>query len=196
MASAQAGFFQAKTNRHRARRVRRTRGGAPECGLPSPRPGPRTKVESSELPLMPRPGLMRHSAFAAAFFTHRRLPNRYRRASSSSSRARSRAGARSSPSRRDPSSRQAGWRARTPLRQPGAGKPRFLAPEWNKSKNTGITSVDRSTKATLSTYNPRIQLSRLQKIYHFQHQKLICTIHTLPIPLVHTQKGRDLMLVL
>ena len=42
----------------------------------------------------------------------------------------------------------------------------------HKSKNTGITSVDRSTKATLSTYNPWIQLSRLQKIYHFQHQKL------------------------
>ena len=44
--------------------------------------------------------------------------------------------------------------------------------ERNKSKNTGITSVDRSTKATLSTYNPWIQVSRLQKIYHFQHLKL------------------------
>ena len=42
----------------------------------------------------------------------------------------------------------------------------------NKSENTGITSVDRSTKATLSTYNPWIQVSRLQKIYHFQHWKL------------------------
>jgi hypothetical protein len=67
---------------------------------------------------------------------------------------------------------------------------------WNKSKNTGITSVDRSTKATLSTYNPWIQVSRLQKIYHFQHKKLIFTKHTLPFKLVHMQKGRDLMLVL
>ena len=66
----------------------------------------------------------------------------------------------------------------------------------NKSENTGITSVDRSTKATLSTYNPWIQVSRLQKIYHFQHEKLRCTIHTLPISLLHTQEGRDLMLVL
>ena len=32
--------------------------------------------------------------------------------------------------------------------------------------------MDRSTKATLSTYNTWIQLSRLQKIYHFQSPKL------------------------
>ena len=76
------------------------------------------------------------------------------------------------------------------------GGPAPFSMEWNKSKNTGITSVDRSTKATLSTYNPWIQLSRLQKIYHFQHEKLRCTIHTLPISLLHTQEGRDLMLVL
>ena len=31
----------------------------------------------------------------------------------------------------------------------------------DKTQNTGITSVDRSTKATLSTYNTWIQLSRL-----------------------------------
>jgi hypothetical protein len=49
----------------------------------------------------------------------------------------------------------------------------------NKSENTGITSVDRSTKATLSTYNPWIQVSRLQKIYHFQHKKFIFTKLTL-----------------
>ena len=42
----------------------------------------------------------------------------------------------------------------------------------NKSQNTGITSVDRSTKATLSTYNTQIHISRLQKIYHFQCSKL------------------------
>ena len=32
--------------------------------------------------------------------------------------------------------------------------------------------MDRSTKATLSTYNTWIQLSRLQKIYHPQSMKL------------------------
>ena len=68
--------------------------------------------------------------------------------------------------------------------------------EENKSENTGITSVDRSTKATLSTYNPWIQVSRLQKIYHFQHKKLIFTKLTLTLKLVHMQEGRDLMLVL
>jgi len=31
--------------------------------------------------------------------------------------------------------------------------------------------VDRSTVATLITYNTRIQLSRLQKIYHVQNMK-------------------------
>lgn len=41
----------------------------------------------------------------------------------------------------------------------------------NKSKNTGWTSVDRSTRATLSTYNTWIQLGRLQKIYHFHCPK-------------------------
>ena len=45
----------------------------------------------------------------------------------------------------------------------------------NKSENTGITSVDRSTKATLSTYNPWIQVSCLKKIYHFQREKLRLT---------------------
>ena len=42
----------------------------------------------------------------------------------------------------------------------------------DKTQNTGITSVDRSTKATLSTYNTWIHVSRLQKIYHFQSLKL------------------------
>ena len=35
--------------------------------------------------------------------------------------------------------------------------------------------MDRSTKATLSTYNTWIQLSRLQKIYRFQSLKLRLT---------------------
>ena len=32
--------------------------------------------------------------------------------------------------------------------------------------------MDRSTRATLNTYNTWIQLSRLQKVYHFQSLKL------------------------
>ncbi len=45
-------------------------------------------------------------------------------------------------------------------------------------ENTGWTSVDRSTKATLSTYNTWIQLRRLQKIYHSQSPKLRFTTNT------------------
>ena len=44
--------------------------------------------------------------------------------------------------------------------------------ERNKSGNTGKTSVDRSTRATLDTYNTWILLSRLQRIYRFQGGKL------------------------
>ena len=43
--------------------------------------------------------------------------------------------------------------------------------ENTNQKNIGWTSVDRSTKATLSTYNTQIQLSRLQKIYHLRYRK-------------------------
>ena len=63
-----------------------------------------------------------------------------------------------------------------------------------KQENTGITSVDRSTKATLSTYNTWIQLSRLQKIYHFQSLKLRLTPKPLTVGEVDMQQGRDLML--
>ena len=66
----------------------------------------------------------------------------------------------------------------------------------NKSENTGITSVDRSTKATLSTYNTWIQVSRLQKIYHSQRKKLRFTTMSLTTTVVHLQEGRDLMLVM
>ena len=41
-----------------------------------------------------------------------------------------------------------------------------------KSQYTGRISVDRSTRATLSTYNTWKQLSRLQKIYRVRHAKL------------------------
>ena len=44
--------------------------------------------------------------------------------------------------------------------------------ERTNQKNSGLTSVDRSTKATLSTYNTWIQLGRLRKIYHSQRSKL------------------------
>ena len=64
----------------------------------------------------------------------------------------------------------------------------------NKSENTGITSVDRSTKATLSTYNTWILIGRLQKIYHFQGLKLRLATKPLTVGAVDTQQGRDLML--
>ena len=35
--------------------------------------------------------------------------------------------------------------------------------------------MDRSTEATLGTYNTWIQLGRLQKIYHSQNMKLLFT---------------------
>ena len=54
--------------------------------------------------------------------------------------------------------------------------------------------MDRSTKATLSTYNPWIQVSRLQKIYHFQGLKLRLTTKPLSVGAVDMQQGRDLML--
>ena len=66
----------------------------------------------------------------------------------------------------------------------------------NKSENSGLTSVDRSTKATLSTYNTWIQVSRLQKIYHFQRKKLRFTTTLLTAVAVEMQKGRDLIVVM
>ena len=64
----------------------------------------------------------------------------------------------------------------------------------NKSENSGWTSVDRSTKATLSTYNTWIHVSRLQKIYHFQSLKLWLTTKPLTVEAADMQQGRDLML--
>ena len=54
--------------------------------------------------------------------------------------------------------------------------------------------MDRSTEATLSTYNTWIRLSRLQKIYHFQSLKLRLTTKPLTVRAVDMQQGRDLML--
>ena len=64
---------------------------------------------------------------------------------------------------------------------------------WTNQKNSGWTSVDRSTKATLSTYNTWIHVSRLQKIYHFQSLKLWLTTEPLTVEAADMQQGRDLM---
>ena len=56
--------------------------------------------------------------------------------------------------------------------------------------------MDRSTKATLSTYNTWIQLSRLQKVYHFHSLKLRFATQPLTVDMAHMQQGRDLMLVM
>ena len=66
----------------------------------------------------------------------------------------------------------------------------------DKTQNTGITSVDRSTKATLSTYNTWIQLSRLQKIYHPQSLKLQLAAKPLTAGATHIQLGRSLFVVM
>ena len=65
---------------------------------------------------------------------------------------------------------------------------------WTNQKNSGWTSVDRSTKATLSTYNTWIHVSRLQKIYHFQSLKLRLTTEPFTARVDDMQQGRDLML--
>ena len=56
--------------------------------------------------------------------------------------------------------------------------------------------MDRSTKATLSTYNTWIQLSRLQKIYHFHNLKLKVTTPALTLIVAQMQQGQDLMLAM
>ena len=47
--------------------------------------------------------------------------------------------------------------------------------------------MDRSTEATLSTYNTWIQLSRLQKIYHFQSLKLEVATEVLTLEVARMQ---------
>ena len=56
--------------------------------------------------------------------------------------------------------------------------------------------MDRSTKATLSTYNTWIQISRLQKVYHFQSLKLRLATEPLAVGVDRMQQGRDLTLVM
>ena len=56
--------------------------------------------------------------------------------------------------------------------------------------------MDRSTKATLNTYNTWIQLSRLQKVYHFPSARLRFTKYLLTEALVDLQQGRSLIFVI
>ena len=66
----------------------------------------------------------------------------------------------------------------------------------DKTQNTGITSVDRSTKATLSTYGTWIQVSRLQKIYRNQRLQLRLATKPLAVRVVRMQQGRNLNFVM
>ena len=59
--------------------------------------------------------------------------------------------------------------------------------ERTNQKNSRLTSVDRSTEATLSTYNTWIQLSRLQKIYHFQRLKFQIATQVLTLKVARMQ---------
>ena len=56
--------------------------------------------------------------------------------------------------------------------------------------------MDRSTRATLSTYNTWIQISRLQKVYRIQSLKLRLATEPLAVDVVRMQQGRDLMLAM
>jgi hypothetical protein len=59
-------------------------------------------------------------------------------------------------------------------------------------KNSGLTSVDRSTRATLSTYNTWIQVSRLQKIHRFQRNNVRFATPPLAAHMVRMQESRSL----
>ena len=70
------------------------------------------------------------------------------------------------------------------------------APNSTNQKNSGLTSVDRSTRATLSTYNTWIQVSRLQKIYRNQRLQLRLATKPLAVRVVRMQQGRNLNFVM
>ena len=97
-----------------------------------------------------------------------------------------------------------GWGVGEQLAPPGQKEDRRVceaevqegSEEVSNQKNTGRTSVDRSTKATLSTYNTWIQISRLRKVYHIQSLKLRLATEPLTVDVVRMQQGRDLMLVM
>ena len=56
--------------------------------------------------------------------------------------------------------------------------------------------MDRSTKATLSTYGTWIQVSRLQKIYRNQRLQLRLATKPLTVRVVRMQQGRNLKFVM
>ena len=56
--------------------------------------------------------------------------------------------------------------------------------------------MDRSTKATLSTYGTWIQVSRLQKIYRNQRLQLRLATKPLAVRVVRMQQGRNLNFVM
>ena len=56
--------------------------------------------------------------------------------------------------------------------------------------------MDRSTRATLSTYGTWIQVSRLQKIYRNQCLQLRLSTEPLTARVAHTHLGRNLMFVM
>ena len=106
MASAQVGLFEKQSPTSTTTACWTRAADAPECGLPSWRQGPRQKKWFGA-PLMTRPCLMRHSAFAAAF-TNSNLPSRCWYTSLSFSRAEARSHPQQS-SHHDPNSSRAGW---------------------------------------------------------------------------------------
>ena len=56
--------------------------------------------------------------------------------------------------------------------------------------------MDRSTKATLSTYNTWFQLNRLQRIYHFHNSEFKTPTTALVVVAAQMQQGLDLMIVM
>ena len=54
--------------------------------------------------------------------------------------------------------------------------------------------MDRNTKATLSTYNTWIQISRLQKIYRFHNLKMRLATAALMLEVTRMRQGKSLTL--
>ena len=73
---------------------------------------------------------------------------------------------------------------------------RMQKPVHTNRANTRRTSVDRSTKATLSTYNTWIQISRLQKIYRFHSLKMRLATAALTLGVTRMRQGKSLTLAM
>jgi hypothetical protein len=72
----------------------------------------------------------------------------------------------------------------------------LIASDRPNHKNTGGISVDRSTRATLSTYNAWIQVSRLQKIYQPHCLKLQKPAHPVSAGAGNMQSKQNVMVVM